>query len=72
MKNIYEFDITRYSYSQKCMTHFEAKWPNILYVLNKYSRVFSDKELWAIIRIERIRKLIKRDLSPLEIEEFGI
>lgn len=67
---VYEYDIVRYSYSQKCMTHFESKGFNVLDCLNRLSAVMNKKELAAITLIEMIRKLRKKDLTPSEINIF--
>ena len=74
MKNkkfrIYKYDITQWSDDQKCFVHFYSYGFSPLHVLERHKRVMNHKQMASILNIKRLKKIRKKDLSPLDLEMF--
>lgn len=69
-EKVFEYDVSWFSDKQKCMVHAEFLATDMFSLIKKIAPEFSENELKNIHEIKRTRRVLKRDLTPLDKDEF--
>jgi len=67
---VFEYDVSWFSDNQRCMVHAEFKATDMFSLIKKIAPFFTENELKNMHEIKRIRRVLKRDLTPLAKDEF--